>query len=205
MTSRQTWFLKLPHHRTGTNRRSCSSDTITILIRLFFLTKQLKLSTWLLSPRLKALGVSGVHFVNVSSLVSYLPWCGWRECPGPSPGSLSRITWPALCAPRPINTKPNVINDITWVSELRRYWCTWKSSVLKGRSVPPLFSGVCQPPGWLQLLLPWWGWQVGAFHPANWERRRVSLIVFSKLSPEHLITFYFLRIGHSTACFSRSL
>lgn len=41
------------------------------------------------------------------------------------------------------------------------------------------------------------------------ERSRMSLIVFSRLSPEHLITYFFffiffLRIGHSAACFSRS-
>lgn len=78
-------------------------------------------------------------------------------------------------------------------SVLVSYQHSWKSwHYNAGGWMPSPFSrsgvslqGVASPPAMAG------GGRVRAFYLARGERRWMSVIVFSKLSPEHLITFFF--------------
>lgn len=72
----------------------------------------------------------------------------------------------------------------------QRVWKSWRYNVGGRMPSPSSRSGVSlqavmSPPAMAG------GGRVRAFYLARGERRWMSVIVFSKLSPEHLITFFF--------------
>lgn len=106
--------------------------------------------------------------------------CGWRRCPGRAgPGFVCGIRGAPLLE--------------NW--ETKRDKCDYRSFcieallevVRKCRLMSPCFprSGAALQGGASA------GGEGEGVYPAKRERRRMSLIVFSRLSPEHLITFFF--------------